>query len=111
MNVGRPLDPGNTVSARVYFKKTEDGGRNGPTPKGKLHCIFVHRDNNYDCRLYFGTDHAIAPGESADVTISFIDPSNVIPKLRAQDTFELRDYRHFATGRIINIGLQKTDAG
>jgi hypothetical protein len=92
------------VVAELKFITTNEGGRTGATPSNFLNCIFVFRENNYDCRLLLEDIGHILPGDFIkQVPIVFFHPELIKENLKVNDIFSLRELNIIANGKILAI--------
>ena len=86
------------VRARVYYLPTEDGGRSNP--------IFSGYRPHLNCDGHWSAMHeligveSVAPGEWANVYLTFICPSALIGKLKVG-----REYSLFEGSRVVGLAL------
>ena len=88
------------VRAVVTLVPTADGGRAGPTPVARHACRFAIAGREHDCWLFFGEGNRMAPGETLQVGIKFLNRSAALEGVSAGDTFELFEIRRIGLGRI-----------
>lgn len=91
------------IIADIIFFKTEDGGRKSSTPDDKYRCIFIFKDNNYDCQLNLETVGSITPGDTVSAPIVFFKSSLIKNKLSVGDKFLLRERNIIASGTVNEI--------
>ena len=93
----------NGIVADISLLPTAEGGRHGPTPSNFHRCIFVFEGGNFDCALGLSETGAIAPGESARVTIEFLVPDLIVPRLEEGSNFSLREVRIIGHGIVVDV--------
>jgi hypothetical protein len=84
----------------VRFLSTQEGGREGPTPKTWFGCPFVFAGEYFDCRLLLDGVGSISPGDKVKVPIKFVRPDLILKKLQVGDRFELWERGVIAEGYI-----------
>jgi len=92
------------VVARIHLYRTEDGGRGNTIIGARFGCPFVYDDEAFDCRILldqFGT--SLAPGQTAQVAIKFLNPEFVKPRLQIGSRFKLWEGKAFADGEVLEI--------
>ena len=90
------------IIATVFFYKTEDGGRQSPTPSNFFNCPLLINNNYYDCRLLLTNIGKIFPGDTVRVPIKFVLPK-VIRELRIGDTFYIWELGIKGEGKVEEI--------
>jgi len=88
------------ILADIQLYRTEDGGRQGPTPPDKFGCLLEINDKYYDCRLLLEGIGALSPGQSVTVPIKFLSPEVVIEQLKFVPQFHLWDGKRIADGKV-----------
>jgi len=91
------------IKAKIEFFETKDGGREGSTRKGSFGCIFVMDEVNNDCVLMLGDDVSVSPGQTVIVSVAFLAPDLVVPRLEPGKKFFLRELRSIAEGEVLEI--------
>ncbi len=89
------------IFARVHF--FADGGRKGPTPETELNCFFSIDDKLFDCRLYLHEVGSVAPGQSVEIPIAFLNRDLVLPRLDVGSKFRLRELGYTADGEVLAL--------
>lgn len=85
------------------FYRTEDGGREGPTPSDKFGCLFELNGEYFDCRLLLQGLGSLSPGQSATVPIKFLNSDLLKHRLSVTQSFHLWDGKIIADGEIQEI--------
>ena len=91
------------AKATVRFYKTEDGGRNGPTPLGWYKCPLKFNEEFFDCGMFFDKNRSILPGEKIEVELVFAQPVSVFKILRKQKYFQVWEVRIVGDGFVEKI--------
>jgi hypothetical protein len=84
------------IIAKIYFYKTEEGGRKGPVSVELFHCPSEINGEKFDCGLEIGKNRTVAPGDTITVPVYFLSPKIVRPMLTARSQFKLWDGRFIA---------------
>jgi hypothetical protein len=99
---GGPAD----IVSTVHFYKTENGGRKGPTPVDKFHCIIKLNEEFFDVRMYLDQIGAIWPGQTVhQVPMRFLSPSLVRPYCSVGTQFLLREVGFIGEGTIEKVNF------
>jgi hypothetical protein len=99
--VRKIMKPG--IRASVTFYSSEQGGRQSPIVRDTHNCIFTIAGQNFDCRLFCKTVIPIRPGDHVVVPIKFLCPDLVLPLLKEEARFTLRESRVLAEGIIQQV--------
>jgi len=89
------------IRAQITFLTTEEGGRLSPTPANFFNCPMLIKQQCFDSRLQLAEIGFIAPGDTVEVPIKFLDPDRVLPLLIVGDSFELWEARPIARGKVL----------
>jgi hypothetical protein len=89
------------IVATVQLYPTESGGRKGPTPPNRFGCLFEFEGEKFDCILFL--DSALSPGATAVVSVAFLYPSLVKPRLRAGSRFSLWELGTIGEGVVQEV--------
>jgi hypothetical protein len=87
------------IIATVNLFPSNAGGRRGPTPDGKFHCMITMDQQNFDVRLDLEDIGSISPGQTVKVPICFLDPEHAKKHWAIGKAFTLRE------GKIIGDGI------
>jgi len=71
------------ILAEIRLFRTEDGGREGPTPPDKFGCVFEINGKYFECRLILNGVGPLSPGRTATVPINFLSPELVKEELKS----------------------------
>ena len=96
------------VKATVKFFRSDQGGRDGPTPADSLRCILVVDDKNFDVALWLEEVGSVSPGQTVQVPMSFVSPALAMKHVTLGKKFFLRDYRRIAEGVFDEICVTGT---
>lgn len=96
------------VLVEVGLFNPHEGGRSGPTPDESFGCIFVFGSKCFDGRLLLGGFGALRPGQTARVPVKFLCPADVAPHLHVGASFDLRDFRVFGRGVVLETYFDKS---
>jgi hypothetical protein len=88
------------IIATVKLLETGVGGRRGPTPGDKFHCVMVIDDHNFDVRLQLDRVGPLSPGQQAVVPISFLDLEHAKMFVIEGVHFKLRELKVIGEGTI-----------
>jgi hypothetical protein len=91
------------IKAEVKLLTSKEGGLKEPLTRQKVGSIFACENDSFSCFLILANDQQVFPGEKAVLSIKFVYPELIKPKLRVGDIFKLRDYRVFATGKVLEV--------
>ena len=88
------------IIATINLFPTDSGGRLGPTPKETFNCLLVMDEKNFDVRIHLGVDERISPGQSARVSINFLDRGEAMKHCAVGKEFVLRELDTIGNGTI-----------
>src|SRR5437867_3973041 len=91
------------VYARVHFRPTDKGGRNGPTPPNFLRCPFYFEGEFFDVQIDLEKTGNVRPGDTVDVPMTFFCPELVKPRLKVGSEFALWEGHFIAEGSVTKI--------
>lgn len=91
------------ILAKVTFRRTEEGGRKGPTPPNFFSCPFFMDEQFNDCRLILSDIGSVSPGQTVEVPIAFLAPKLVVNRLKVGRKFALWEMGVIAEGEILQI--------
>jgi len=91
------------ILATISFIRTEDGGRNGPLPSGRIGYILEVSGQSFSCWLLNPKGIPVEPGGAAQLEMVLAAPELALPLLKEGRRFELKDHRKVATGIIDKI--------
>ncbi len=89
------------ILAEVRLFPSREGGRHGPTQPDHFGCPADIGGVFFDCRLLLDEHGPLAPGATAVVPITFLNPEAVIPQLKVGDEFRLWELRYIGTAKVI----------
>lgn len=98
-----------TVTVNLF--PTEAGGRRGPTPSDKFHCVMVIDEMNFDVRIYLEGIGSICPGQTVSVPIKFLDWERARKTCSVGKKVFLREGRRIGDGVIDTITHNDDDEG
>ena len=84
----------------VSFFPMEMGGRRQSTPPDFFGCLMNIEGSMYDCRLVLTDVGAIAPGDTLDVPVKFLNYKSVELVLKPNIEFKLYDGKPVASGVV-----------
>lgn len=87
---------------RVRFKRTDEGGRQGPVVRETYHCMFIVDGVTFDCRLY-PQGRTLELGVEYEVPVRFLSPDLVVPRLAPGRLITLREGKEVASGQIVSV--------
>jgi hypothetical protein len=88
--------------AEITLQKTSEGGRSGPTPFGIFHTIMQHQFGNFSCRLFFGDDEQLHPGQTHTVSVVPLF-QEFFSNFSAGDQIGIFDGKRIASGKILTL--------
>ena len=91
------------IIAKIHFYKTEEGGRNGPTPSNIFRCPAEINGEKFDCAIEIGKDERVAPGNTITASVSFLSAKVVRPMLKVGSKFKLWESRFIADCTVEEI--------
>jgi hypothetical protein len=89
------------IVARVRFFGTREGGRKGATPPDIYRCPLEFDGEKFDCGLHL--NNPVAPGEAVTVSITFLFPELIKPRLQVGSRFTLWEMRTIAEGVVEKV--------
>jgi hypothetical protein len=99
------IDP--EIEAEVTLLPEGVSPREGPIRAdliGFYGCPFIFRSEMFDCRMTFpDSDGNIPLGSSARALVQFLYPDSILPRLKANDAFELWEMGTIARGRVTRV--------
>jgi hypothetical protein len=75
--------PAPEIVADLQFLSTAEGGRRGPTPDRVFGCPLEYDGELFDCRLDLSEIGPVSPGQRVTVSIQFLSPQRIVPRLSA----------------------------
>ena len=91
------------VIATIYFLKTEEGGRAGPTPIKQFRCALKFEGELFDSMLFLDHVGRVAPGQTVQVPIIFLCPDLIKPRLKQGSIFMMWEIRDIARGTVDEV--------
>lgn len=91
------------IIAVIRLFSSKDGGRSGPTPKDKLHCMMVLGEQHFDVRIHLDNIGALQPGQDATVPISFFSLDLAKHLVHRGAKFKLREMKVIGEGTIEEV--------
>ena len=94
------------IIAKIRFRTTAEGGRNGPILTDTLRGMFVLGSEVFDCLLMLGEIGTVHLGETVTVPMRFLVADLLRGRLEPGSKFHLRDYRVIADGEVESVFLE-----
>ena len=91
------------ILATIKFIATENGGRKGPLPDGRIGYVIEVDKQNFSCWLINTSSVAVNPGDTAQLEVVLLAPELAVPFLNIGVGFILKDYRQIATGVVDKV--------
>ncbi len=89
------------IVATVELARSDQGGRAGPTPPDKFGCVMKLNGHNHDVRLLL--DRPLAPGDTRQVGIIFLDPETALSHVGVGATFLLWEGPTIGSGIVEQV--------
>lgn len=93
----------NEIRAQITLKLTENGGRQSPIAREFYPCRVLIGESFHDARIYWEKIDLLSPGDEKEVTVKFLDPEIVLPKLQIGDTFSIWELQKVGQLKILEI--------
>lgn len=86
----------------VRFRKTVEGGRQSPIAGTVYACPVFVDGEGFDCRLSLG-GRTLQLGKTYEISVKFMNPEMVLPKLTIGKTITLWEGKEVATGKVVRL--------
>jgi elongation factor Tu len=91
------------VLARVYFLRTDEGGRERFVVSG-FRGLIVYDGEAWDADYWFGERDMVQPGETVEAAVRFMSPEQHRGRVRVDTRFEIREGRQVvARGQVLEL--------
>ena len=91
-----------SFKAKIKLRETQDGGRLEPTPPATFYTILEHKSGNFSCRLFFGNDERLTPGQIHTVSVVLLF-QEFYKNFAVGDDIGIFDGKNIATGNILSL--------
>lgn len=92
---------GPQIRAHVHFLPADAGGRKTDTPTDRFGCIMEISGKNLDVSLMVGETGPVAPGNTVEIDIQFLDWESARTVVDKGSAFTLRDFRRIGQGVVL----------
>ncbi|HWR58155.1 MAG TPA: hypothetical protein VN328_04630 [Thermodesulfovibrionales bacterium] len=91
----------------IRLKTTTEGGRQSAIKGGIYACPLFVDGEGFDCRLLIGSE-ILQLGETYQVSVKFLNPDMVLPKLLPGKSITLWEGKEIATGKVLKLLMRNS---
>jgi hypothetical protein len=91
------------IIAAIRMYTSEAGGKVKSISGEQFGCPFFYNQEGFDCRLLLEEKQNLQAGDTVKLSIKFLFPEDIKPKLKRGDKFTLWDLGTFAEGEILEV--------
>ena len=90
------------IDIEIRFKKSEEGGRQSPIVGDVYGCPMIIDGEAFECRLVF-ENKILQLGVVNEVSVKFMNPDLVLPKLSIGKKITLWEGKEVASGKVLRF--------